>query len=95
LVTDNCHYDEARGLWCPLAVALNVPARVEVRGRRLELTNRRAEDAIRAIGREHDTEFSLNSVSQIEGKFYRLRRYDDLRWLVLRLANEEDGVDRS
>jgi hypothetical protein len=81
LVLDEVHYDERTQLWCPLAIGIGVPELLTPR-ERTRLNSRRGRDAVRALGRDRDTEFSLNPVRLYAGDFYRHDRYRDLANLV-------------
>jgi hypothetical protein len=85
VVLDQVHYDEKRGLWCPLAIGLNVPehARIPIR------SERHACDIVRSIGKEHLVGFTLNPINRVIGTFYTQDRYRDLRALVNYLAFQQ------
>lgn len=85
LLLDEMNYDPARGLWCPLAVA--VGADLELSAERVStLTNQGGKRLIVTLGRREDPEFSLNPMHGVKGRFFRTHRRRDflqaLSWVV-------------
>jgi hypothetical protein len=81
VLVDTYNYDVASGAWCPLAVALGVPA--YVRETRTPVPdNTAAKRLILEVGREKHWTFSLNPIKGIAGDFFRDARHSDLLQLV-------------
>jgi hypothetical protein len=78
MVLDGFNYDPVRRLWCPLAVALDVPRIVAKHWPRDVPSNRSAKNLIIEIGREHHGEFSLNPLHGVKGQYFRTDRHADL-----------------
>jgi hypothetical protein len=76
LALDTFNYDPVRNLWCPLAIGLNVPAKV---GRlAATISNEEAKVIIRRVGESHHPGFTLNPMSGLRGAFFRENRLVDL-----------------
>jgi len=87
LVLDEVHfyYDDAtgNGLWCPLAIGLDVPSIAVAEGVDLStLTEKRAAQLIRAVGRDVVSGFTLNPVSGLRGEFFTRNRSKDIAFVV-------------
>jgi hypothetical protein len=78
VILDGFNYEPIQRLWCPLAIALDVPkiAAEEWSGR--TLTNRSAKSLIIDVGREKHGGFSLNPMHGVRGEYFRHHRYRDL-----------------
>jgi hypothetical protein len=84
VVVDTYNYDVESDAWCPLAVALGVPA--YARETRTPVPdNTTAKRLILEVGREKHGRFSLNPIKGIAGDFFRDARHSDLLQLVLYL----------
>lgn len=81
LLLDNGNYDPESGLWCPLAVALDVPRFIAERGR-VPLTAEEGRDVLTEVGSSKIPGFSTNPISGIPGTFYTSDRRADLEYLV-------------
>jgi hypothetical protein len=91
IVCDSFNYDQERELWCPLAIALDVPqllSRHEVR----TMTNENAKMVISEIGRSQLGKFTLNPMSGIPGNFFRQNRVYDLQILCKKILEEKLSV---
>src|SRR5580704_11399861 len=70
VVVDTYNYDVDSGAWCPLAVALGVPA--YARETRTPVPNNTAaKRLILKVGREKHGRFSLNPIKEVAGEFFR------------------------
>lgn len=87
LVLDEYNYNPHIQSWCPLAVALGMPNIVTCR-QRDELTNAAAKKLIISVGRQTNSEFTLNPVRRFRGHFFTWQRRRDLRialaWTIAR-----------
>jgi hypothetical protein len=81
VAVDTYNYDAESGAWCPLAVALGVPAYARETGAQLP-DNTAAKRLILKVGREKHGRFSLNPIKGIAGDFFRDARHSDLLQLV-------------
>lgn len=81
VVVDKYNYDVSSGAWCPLAVALGVPAYARETGTPVP-DNTAAKRLILRVGREKHGSFSLNPIKGIAGDFFRDTRHSDLLQLV-------------
>jgi len=76
LALDTFNYDSLRNLWCPLAIGLDVPAKV---GRLAStISNDEAKVIIRRAGESYRRGFTLNPMSGVAGNFFRDNRLVDL-----------------
>jgi len=91
MVYDSYNYDEERGLWCPLAVGLDVPRWVENCDDPVTMTNERAKHVIVTIGRKWRKDFSLNPLSGISGQFFTRDRAVDVALLCRVLIGERES----
>ena len=87
MVCDTYNYDEERGLWCPLAIGLNIPRLVDQWQESGNMNNELAKYFIREIGEQSFPGFSLNPISGIPGKVFRDHREQDIE-LVCRMLLE-------
>jgi hypothetical protein len=81
VAVDTYNYDVSSGAWCPLAVALGVPAYARETGTSVS-DNIAAKRLILKVGREKHGRFSLNPIKGIAGDFFRDARHSDLLQLV-------------
>lgn len=89
MVYDSFNYDESRGLWCPLAIGLDMPRlidSIDLRGKKL--TNEQAKAVIREIAEDWIPGFTLNPISGVPGRFYRESRADDIDAVCLAILKE-------
>ena len=81
VAVDTYNFDVDSGAWCPLAIALGVPA--YAREARIQVPdNAAAKRLILEVGREKHGSFSLNPIKGTAGKFFRDARHSDLLHLV-------------
>jgi len=83
MVTDEVHHDARTGLWCPLAVALDVATLVETEAIRVGNSETAIKDLIVGIGRESISGFGLNPISGVRGSSYTTERVRDLHAIAL------------
>lgn len=82
VVLDGFNYDPVRRLWCPLAVALDVPRIAAEHRPRRTLSNGSAKSLIVDVGREKHGGFSLNPLHGVSGEYFRNHRHRDLVQVV-------------
>ncbi len=87
LVLDEVHfyYDDrtGKGMWCPLAVELDVPRIAAAEAIDLSaLTERCAAQMIRSVGRNAVSGFTLNPISGVSGEFFTGNRRRDIAVVV-------------
>ena len=96
IVCDTFNYDEGQGLWCPLAIGLNVPELIRKHDDSRKMTNERAKRVITEVGKQSCPDFSLNPMSGIPGNMFREHRRRDVelacRLLVTQKADFAAGV---
>ncbi len=94
MVYDGCNYCEETDRYCPLAVALRVPAMLSVVPRAAR-TNQLVDDLLGVVGRALHPGFQYNQLHGIPGTFYRDRRATDICFVcidVLRSRGERVHV---
>jgi hypothetical protein len=89
MACDSFNYDEGRQLWCPLAIGLDVPRRIEELGiDPAKMTNTLAKSVILDVGRSFRGGFSLNPLSGTPGRFFRSTRQSDVAVVCRVLVGE-------
>lgn len=86
ILCDNYNYDKENGLWCPLAIGLNVHKSVSLINQ--QLTDEVAKEIIIKEGKKYDPLFSLNPLKGVEGDFFRENRQEDLIVLCKKIIEE-------
>lgn len=77
VVLDELNYDERTGLWCPLALGLDVPGWLQEWEPTLRITNRVGKQVLLEVGRARLGEFNLNPMRGCKGTFFRENRQRD------------------
>jgi hypothetical protein len=74
---DTFNYDVKRGLWCPLAIGLDVP-RLAKHERPTCRNNSWGKSFITEVGQSSRRGFTLNPISGVPGNFFRNNREADI-----------------
>jgi len=83
-VYDTVNFDPKRGLWCPLAIGLQVPEVVRESGAAQTVeTDEAAKSVIKEIGQSTCRGFTLNPVKGVPGRIFRKRRARDVNLMCI------------
>jgi hypothetical protein len=89
LILDDVHFDAKSGLWCPLAVALEVPKVAKDENLAVEqYSETKIKELIVSVGRNTVAGFGLNPMSGVRGNYYTDNRYEDLKYAIARVATQ-------
>jgi hypothetical protein len=82
LLTDSANYDPAHDRWCALAVAIDLPKRLQGLGLTVR-SNTQGREALIEVAQMDHPHFFTNPLSGVRGNAFTTHRRDDLRLAVL------------